>query len=220
MEERDGEFIGRQNNVNITLEELNYFCQKLLTHLSWFWGLKWTKYDITLSLIGLIIRSRCPRMAPLLLLLTAKVFTGGVTCPAPPSVQYIAHRSLASFRYQVTLWFTRLKSVLKQFRSTSYTPWTLIFWWQARVLHHFTPVNTCGVREKSVLLWISLKRVECVTHPFQHTAASAECLCPQRDEVDAVSLDATHAFIAGKCGLVPVATEYYGKTSVCEGRPS
>lgn len=33
----------------------------------------------------------------------------------------------------------------------------------------------------------------------------------QRDEVDAVSLDATHAFIAGKCGLVPVVTEYYGK---------
>ncbi|CAB1354000.1 unnamed protein product [Coregonus sp. 'balchen'] len=36
----------------------------------------------------------------------------------------------------------------------------------------------------------------------------------KRDEVDAVSLDATHAFIAGKCGLVPVVTEYYGKTCV------
>lgn len=34
----------------------------------------------------------------------------------------------------------------------------------------------------------------------------------QRDELDAVSLDATHSFIAGKCGLVPVVTEYYGKT--------
>uniref|UniRef100_A0A3Q3XS72 Serotransferrin n=1 Tax=Mola mola TaxID=94237 RepID=A0A3Q3XS72_MOLML len=34
----------------------------------------------------------------------------------------------------------------------------------------------------------------------------------KRDEVDAVSLDATHSFIAGKCGLVPVVTEYYGKT--------
>uniref|UniRef100_A0A3B4YUL6 Serotransferrin n=1 Tax=Seriola lalandi dorsalis TaxID=1841481 RepID=A0A3B4YUL6_SERLL len=33
----------------------------------------------------------------------------------------------------------------------------------------------------------------------------------KRDEVDAVSLDATHSFIAGKCGLVPVVTEYYGK---------
>lgn len=33
----------------------------------------------------------------------------------------------------------------------------------------------------------------------------------QKDEVDAVSLDATHTFIAGKCGLVPVVTEYYGK---------
>ncbi|XP_014897919.1 saxiphilin-like isoform X1 [Poecilia latipinna] len=32
----------------------------------------------------------------------------------------------------------------------------------------------------------------------------------KRDEVDAVSLDATHTFIAGKCGLVPVVTEYYG----------
>lgn len=29
--------------------------------------------------------------------------------------------------------------------------------------------------------------------------------------MDAVSLDATHAFIAGKCGLVPVVTEYYGE---------
>ncbi|XP_076870592.1 saxiphilin-like isoform X2 [Brachyhypopomus gauderio] len=32
----------------------------------------------------------------------------------------------------------------------------------------------------------------------------------KRDEVDAVSLDATHSFIAGKCGLVSVVTEYYG----------
>ncbi|XP_029286965.1 saxiphilin-like [Cottoperca gobio] len=32
----------------------------------------------------------------------------------------------------------------------------------------------------------------------------------KRDEVDAVSLDATHSFIAGKCGLAPVVTEYYG----------
>uniref|UniRef100_A0A3Q1IEX2 Serotransferrin n=1 Tax=Anabas testudineus TaxID=64144 RepID=A0A3Q1IEX2_ANATE len=31
----------------------------------------------------------------------------------------------------------------------------------------------------------------------------------KKDEVDAVSLDATHSFIAGKCGLVPVVTEYY-----------
>ncbi|XP_028260991.1 saxiphilin-like isoform X1 [Parambassis ranga] len=36
----------------------------------------------------------------------------------------------------------------------------------------------------------------------------------KRDEVDAVSLDATHSFIAGKCGLVPVVTEYYGKECV------
>uniref|UniRef100_A0A672GZY1 Serotransferrin n=1 Tax=Salarias fasciatus TaxID=181472 RepID=A0A672GZY1_SALFA len=36
----------------------------------------------------------------------------------------------------------------------------------------------------------------------------------KRDEVDAVSLDATHSFIAGRCGLVPVVTEYYGGTCV------
>ncbi|XP_051270223.1 saxiphilin-like [Dicentrarchus labrax] len=36
----------------------------------------------------------------------------------------------------------------------------------------------------------------------------------KRDEVDAVSLDATHSFIAGKCGLVPVVTEYYGRECV------
>lgn len=39
----------------------------------------------------------------------------------------------------------------------------------------------------------------------------------KRDEVDAVSLDATHAFIAGKCGLVPVVTEYYGEKCDPEG---
>ncbi|XP_023269889.1 saxiphilin-like [Seriola lalandi dorsalis] len=40
----------------------------------------------------------------------------------------------------------------------------------------------------------------------------------KRDEVDAVSLDATHSFIAGKCGLVPVVTEYYGgKCVLAEG---
>ncbi|XP_056130730.1 saxiphilin-like [Lampris incognitus] len=36
----------------------------------------------------------------------------------------------------------------------------------------------------------------------------------KKDEADAVSLDATHSFIAGKCGLVPVVTEYYGKQCV------
>ncbi|KAJ8263134.1 hypothetical protein COCON_G00155910 [Conger conger] len=36
----------------------------------------------------------------------------------------------------------------------------------------------------------------------------------KRDEVDAVSLDGTHAFIAGKCGLVPVVAEYYVFPSV------
>ncbi|XP_060898900.1 saxiphilin-like [Labrus mixtus] len=37
----------------------------------------------------------------------------------------------------------------------------------------------------------------------------------KRDEVDAVSLDATHTFIAGRCGLVPVVTEYYEKDRKC-----
>ncbi|XP_075317278.1 saxiphilin-like isoform X2 [Odontesthes bonariensis] len=36
----------------------------------------------------------------------------------------------------------------------------------------------------------------------------------KRDEVDVVSLDATHSFIAGKCGLVPVVTEYYAEKCV------
>ncbi|XP_056607597.1 saxiphilin-like isoform X1 [Triplophysa dalaica] len=39
----------------------------------------------------------------------------------------------------------------------------------------------------------------------------------KKDEVDAVSLDATHAFIAGKCGLVPVVTEYYGEKCDLDG---
>ncbi|XP_068568235.1 saxiphilin-like [Cebidichthys violaceus] len=52
------------------------------------------------------------------------------------------------------------------------------------------------------------------------TAASMrDCIKKiKRDEVDAVSLDATHSFIAGKCGLVPVVTEYYGgKCVLAEG---
>ncbi|XP_034022326.1 melanotransferrin isoform X2 [Thalassophryne amazonica] len=36
----------------------------------------------------------------------------------------------------------------------------------------------------------------------------------KRDEADAVSLDATHSFIAEKCGLVPVVTEYYGQKCI------
>ncbi|XP_069789731.1 saxiphilin-like [Narcine bancroftii] len=36
----------------------------------------------------------------------------------------------------------------------------------------------------------------------------------KREEVDAASLDATHAYIAGKCGLVPVAAEHYGLATI------
>ncbi|XP_028680953.2 saxiphilin-like isoform X1 [Erpetoichthys calabaricus] len=32
----------------------------------------------------------------------------------------------------------------------------------------------------------------------------------KRDEADAASLDGTHTYMAGQCGLVPVAVEYYG----------
>ncbi|MBN3306830.1 TRFE1 protein, partial [Amia calva] len=39
-------------------------------------------------------------------------------------------------------------------------------------------------------------------------------LSPQRDEVDAASLDATHVYIASRCGLAPVAAEYYGEECV------
>ncbi|XP_043924802.1 melanotransferrin-like [Protopterus annectens] len=42
--------------------------------------------------------------------------------------------------------------------------------------------------------------------------SATECIQKiKRDEADAMSLDASHAFIAGKCGLVAVAAEYYGE---------
>ncbi|KAM4808085.1 serotransferrin-2-like [Rhinophrynus dorsalis] len=41
----------------------------------------------------------------------------------------------------------------------------------------------------------------------------------KRNEADAVSLDATHAYIAGKCGLQPVAVEYWGDVSNCHTDP-
>ncbi|CAH2295378.1 melanotransferrin-like [Pelobates cultripes] len=37
----------------------------------------------------------------------------------------------------------------------------------------------------------------------------------KRNEADAVSLDATHAYIAGRCGLQPAAVEYWGDQSDC-----
>ncbi|CAJ0947952.1 unnamed protein product, partial [Ranitomeya imitator] len=39
------------------------------------------------------------------------------------------------------------------------------------------------------------------------------------NEADAVTLDATHAYIAGRCGLQPAAVEYWGDHSDCLGDP-
>ncbi|XP_069071189.1 serotransferrin-2-like [Pleurodeles waltl] len=49
--------------------------------------------------------------------------------------------------------------------------------------------------------------------PLVCTLASSQSGCIEmikNNEADAVSLDATHAYIAGRCGLVPVVTEYWG----------
>uniref|UniRef100_A0A8C9SBF0 Serotransferrin n=1 Tax=Scleropages formosus TaxID=113540 RepID=A0A8C9SBF0_SCLFO len=76
--------------------------------------------------------------------------------------------------------------------------------------------------EDSVIRWCCISAAEqhkceqwalsVKSDPLVCVRASSMSNCIEkikRDEVDAVSLDATHAFIAGKCGLVPVATEYY-----------
>uniref|UniRef100_A0A3B3T1Z3 Serotransferrin n=1 Tax=Paramormyrops kingsleyae TaxID=1676925 RepID=A0A3B3T1Z3_9TELE len=81
--------------------------------------------------------------------------------------------------------------------------------------------------QDSVIRWCCISAAELLkcerwalsikSDPLVCVKASSMSNCIEkikRDEVDAVSLDATHSFIAGKCGLVPVATEYYGKTSV------
>jgi len=72
-------------------------------------------------------------------------------------------------------------------------------------LHRENQGKRC--RSQSFKTWIALCGV--LLHQLQWRVP-----LPQRDEVDAVSLDATHSFIAGKCGLVPVVTEYYGKTVI------
>ncbi|XP_069475923.1 serotransferrin-2-like [Ambystoma mexicanum] len=49
--------------------------------------------------------------------------------------------------------------------------------------------------------------------PLVCVQASSQAGCIEmikNNEADAVSLDATHAYIAGRCGLVPVAAEYWG----------
>uniref|UniRef100_A0A8C9SBI5 Serotransferrin n=1 Tax=Scleropages formosus TaxID=113540 RepID=A0A8C9SBI5_SCLFO len=86
--------------------------------------------------------------------------------------------------------------------------------------------------EDSVIRWCCISAAEqhkceqwalsVKSDPLVCVRASSMSNCIEkikRDEVDAVSLDATHAFIAGKCGLVPVATEYYGKTIDLEQMP-
>ncbi|XP_029906536.1 saxiphilin-like [Myripristis murdjan] len=78
--------------------------------------------------------------------------------------------------------------------------------------------------EDSVVRWCCISNAEqkkceqwalsIKSDPLVCVRASSMSDCVEkikRDEVDAVSLDATHSFIAGKCGLVPVVTEYYGK---------
>ncbi|MFT7797310.1 saxiphilin-like [Arapaima gigas] len=80
--------------------------------------------------------------------------------------------------------------------------------------------------EDSVIRWCCISAAEqrkceqwalsIKSDPLVCVRASSMSNCIEKikkDEVDAASLDATHAFIAGKCGLVPVATEYYGKTN-------
>ncbi|KAG9354562.1 hypothetical protein JZ751_001275 [Albula glossodonta] len=65
--------------------------------------------------------------------------------------------------------------------------------------------------EDSVIRWCCISNAE--QRKCEDWALSIKS-DPLRDEVDAVSLDATHAFIAGKCGLVPVVAEYYGETCI------
>ncbi|XP_027002253.1 saxiphilin-like isoform X1 [Tachysurus fulvidraco] len=86
-----------------------------------------------------------------------------------------------------------------------------------------------GLRHEGSSLEDSVVRWCCISHaeqekceqwalsiksdPLVCVSASSMSDCIEkikRDKVDAVSLDATHAFIAGKCGFVPVVTEYYG----------
>ncbi|XP_060774299.1 saxiphilin-like isoform X2 [Neoarius graeffei] len=96
-----------------------------------------------------------------------------------------------------------------------------------------------GLRHEGSSLEDSVVRWCCISHaeqekceqwalsiksdPLVCVSASSMTDCIEkikRDKVDAVSLDATHAFIAGKCGLVPVVTEYYGtKCEFTGGEP-
>ncbi|XP_064152352.1 saxiphilin-like isoform X2 [Anguilla rostrata] len=81
--------------------------------------------------------------------------------------------------------------------------------------------------EDSVIRWCCISEAEqrkceqwalsIKSDPLVCVRASSMSNCIKmikRDEVDAVSLDATHAFIAGKCGLVPVVAEYYGEKCI------
>ncbi|KAI1900616.1 hypothetical protein AGOR_G00051760 [Albula goreensis] len=81
--------------------------------------------------------------------------------------------------------------------------------------------------EDSVIRWCCISNAEqrkcedwalsIKSDPLVCVRASSMSNCIEKikaNEVDAVSLDATHAFIAGKCGLVPVVAEYYGETCI------
>ncbi|XP_036382181.1 saxiphilin [Megalops cyprinoides] len=78
--------------------------------------------------------------------------------------------------------------------------------------------------EDSVVRWCCISHAEqrkceqwalsIKSDPLVCVRASSMSNCIEkikRDEADAASLDATHVFIAGKCGLVPVVAEYYGE---------
>ncbi|KAG8455832.1 hypothetical protein GDO86_001869, partial [Hymenochirus boettgeri] len=86
--------------------------------------------------------------------------------------------------------------------------------------------------EHSVIRWCCISTTELrkcedwamnvKSDPLVCTLATSLTGCIEmikRNEADAVSLDATHAYIAKRCGLQPAAVEYWGPVSNCETDP-